>query len=544
MKTTGDQKIALISVYSKTGIEIFAQNLVDLGYIILSSGGTATYLKKYNIEVIDVAEFVGGKAILGHKVVTLSRELSAALLADPNNPGEMQEMSDLKLPIIDLVCVDCYPLEAEVANPGATQASVIEKTDIGGPLMIRASAKGRRIVICQVPDRQRVIEWLQQGKPDEDIFITSLVATAETYIAKYCLQSGMYHGGGKYYGLIGEKIHDLRYGENPQQPALGLFSTGTDDPLAWNKATLLVGNPGYVNWTDDDRALQTITHIAAAFTRNDSREHWEVPFIAIGLKHGNCCGAAISYEEPIFALRKMISGNTLSIFGGVVMTNFPITGTLADTLRTYDQESGKRLLDEIIAPSFDPEALDMLSRKEDACKIIQLPGLANLGPDCLDKGIIVRAVRGGFLAQENYLSVPILTMPEITYSEGFPLEEIKSDILLAWAVCATSNSNTITLVKNGMLIGNGVGQQDRVECCELSVGRAYKAGHSPDGAVACSDSFFPFADGPSYLAEKEVKAIFTTSGSIRDKDTIELCQNKGIHLAMIPNTIGRMFFGH
>lgn len=180
-----DQKNALISVFDKTGIEKFGKNLVELGWTIYSSGGTAKVLRKAGVEVIDVAELVGGNAILGHKVVTLSREVGAALLADQNLPEEMEELKRLKVPFIDLVCVDCYPLKEEIAKPDCTLKSVREKTDIGGPNMLREGVKGERIVICDVSDRTNVIDWLRVGKPDEDKFILGLGAKAERYVADY-----------------------------------------------------------------------------------------------------------------------------------------------------------------------------------------------------------------------------------------------------------------------------------------------------------------------------------------------------------------------
>lgn len=188
-----NKKNALISVYDKTGIVEFSRELIDLGWTIYSSGRTAAKLLENGLEAIDVATLVGGKAILGHKVVTLSREIGAALLADPNKPEEMKELEELKIPFIDLVCVDCYPLQEEIAKPDCTLQSVLEKTDIGGPTMLREGAKGRRIVICDTENRQEVINWLIKDKPDEENFINALCARAEMYVADYVSASAEYH---------------------------------------------------------------------------------------------------------------------------------------------------------------------------------------------------------------------------------------------------------------------------------------------------------------------------------------------------------------
>ncbi len=531
---------ALISVYNKDGIIEFAKSLQELGWTIYSSTGTAKKFREAGIEANDVAALVGGGAILGHKVVTLSREISAGILADVHNPEEMRQMEELHLPIIDLVCVDCYPLVEEIAKLECTRESVIEKTDIGGPTMLRAAAKGRRIVLCDAEDRPKVIEWLEAGKPDEEAFITALAAKAEAYVANYALMSAMYHGNGKYYGIIGEKIGQPRYGENPWQDSLGLFKLmgANPDPLSIEKFTTVVGSNGHINWTDEDRMLHTMTHIVKALYQN-------VPgapnyYIALGVKHGNACGAAIA-DTPEEALQKMLDGNLLSIFGGSIMTNFPITADLATLIRTYHSEKTKRLLDVVIVPEISEEAMEIMGRKDNACKITINPALKDIGSDCMDNGILLRPVRGGFLAQENYSFVLDLDDEDVVCTQG---RYSKTDLLLAWAVNATSNSNTITLVKDGMLIGNGVGQQDRKECCELAVKRAQDAGHETKGATACSDSFFPFPDGPKVLIDAGIDTILTTSGSINDNKVFQMIEDNDVCLWTIPNKIGRGFYGH
>src|SRR3989344_5118134 len=176
------QRIALISVYNKDGIVEFAKELTALGFSILSSGGTAKVLKDGGVETTDVATLVGGGAILGHRVVTLSREIHAGLLAK-DNAEDRKELEALKIPFIDLVCCDFYPLEEEMKNPSATRESVIEKTDIGGPAMIRSGAKGGRITVCDSADRKKAIEWLKAGEPEREEFLNSLAAKAEIIIS-------------------------------------------------------------------------------------------------------------------------------------------------------------------------------------------------------------------------------------------------------------------------------------------------------------------------------------------------------------------------
>jgi phosphoribosylaminoimidazolecarboxamide formyltransferase/IMP cyclohydrolase len=470
-------------------------------------------------------------------VVTLSREVHAGLLAQPTK-ADLKELETLGIPFIDLVCVDLYPLAEEIAKPGATMESVIEKTDIGGPTMLRSAAKGRRIVVSQPKQRNQVLDWLKDGEPDSKNFLDKLAADAEAVIADYCLDSARYSSGGTYDGFVGKATAQCKYGENAPQAPARLFSVG-NDPLAPSKLKLLAGTePSYNNLAEIDRQLQTITHIAAGFDKNFGK----TPFIALGTKHGNPCGAAAG-DDSIKVIRKMVMGDPRAIFGGLVMLNFPVDEKVAEELLTYGMKSGRRLLDGISAPSFTKEAIKMMGRKGDKCRFLANPALKRLGKNSLDKAVRFRYVRGGFLQQPNYIFVLDFSSKDVNCS-GKPTLAQKRDMVLAWAICATSNSNTITLAKNGQLIGNGVGQQDRVSCCELAIKRARDAGHDVTGAVAASDSFFPFPDGPETLAKAGVKTIWATSGSVRDADTEALCRKKKVTLCWAPDAKARGFFGH
>ncbi len=527
---------ALISVFNKHGILEFARELEALGWDLLSSGGTAKHLLAGGVKTRDVAELVGGNAILGHRVVTLSREVHAGLLAR-HIPEDEAEMEKLGIPYIDLVCVDMYPLEAEIAKPEATRESVIEKTDIGGPAMLSSGAKGRRIVICDPADRMRVINWLKEGKPNEEEFITQLCAKADGVIAGYRLASARYHSQGAIDGLVGTRVAACKYGENAWQTAAGLYSPGSSDPLALNKFELVQGiPPSFINLRDVDRMLQTMTHIAAGFDVNRGK----VPLMAVGVKHGNPCGTAWDTSKDR-ALACMVEGDLRALFGGFVMVNFAIDAVHADLLLMHSTNGQRRILDGIVAPEFAPKAVAMLKRKGDKCRLLVNPKLADLNRNSLDRANRLRYVRGGFLAQPNYTFV--LELDKLA-RHGFCTREQENDIMLAWAIGSTSNSNTITLVKNGMLIGNGVGQQDRVGAAKLALQRACDAGHDVHGAVAYSDSFFPFPDGPTVLAEAGIKVILASSGSINDQKTIDACAKHGVTLLMIPDAEGRGFFGH
>jgi phosphoribosylaminoimidazolecarboxamide formyltransferase / IMP cyclohydrolase len=329
------------------------------------------------------------------------------------------------------------------------------------------------------------------------------------------------------------------YGENAWQTPAQLVHDETTDPLALGRFELLEGSsPSYNNLVELDRQLQTITHIAAAFDVSGRQGL----AIAVGSKHGNACGAAVA-ETPVQATERMLTGDTISIFGGCVMVGFPVDGAVADTLLNYSSEV-RRLLDTIAAPSFTDEAVESLARKHGKCRLLANPALAELGRDSIDTAPRRRQVRGGVMEQPNYTFVLDLGDAAVQRA-GTPLTDAQErDLLLAWAVGATSNSNTIALVRDGQLLGNGVGQQDRVGGCKLAVARATGAGHEVAGAAAYSDSFFPFPDGPQVLIDAGVSSIFCTTGSVRDELVLETMTAAGMSVAQLPDREARGFFGH
>lgn len=550
--------IALLSVYDKTGIEEFARGLADLGWQVYASGGTAKAVAAAGVNVTDLAELVGGEAILGHRVVTLSREISAGLLADKSKPEDLAEMAKLQLPIIDLVCVDMYPLEDVIAKPGATEADVIEQTDMGGPTMLRLAAKGRRIVLAHAEQRQPVLEWLKAGKPDETKFIHGLAARAEYEVARYVLASAKYLNGTQVSGFAARLNSPTKYGENPQQAEAAFYSDNrvAADPLGLDKFEHVQGmERSYINMTDIDRLLQTVTHVAAGFARNFGA----VPAIAVGVKHGNACGAAVG-NSLVEAVQKMLTGDTRAIFGGVIMINGEIDESVAETLMRHAVDGDKpRLLDGVIGASVTKEALELLSRNK--LRVVVNPALADLTEASLDTKRRVRPVRGGVLEQPNYDFVLDLSA-DYVQQNGETSDQQKRDMILAWAVGATSNSNTISLVKDGQLIGNGVGQQDRVGAVQLALTRTtielpkleVQDGRillttSLDqaklaGSVAYSDSFFPFPDAPQLLTDAGVKAILTSSGSVGDPAVIKTLTDAGASITLVPDKTARGFYMH
>ncbi|MES2223496.1 MAG: hypothetical protein V4469_01025 [Patescibacteria group bacterium] len=547
---------ALISVSDKENIVEFAKRLIALDFNVIASGGTAKLLESSGVRVTSTAEVINiyardilkknnikitpeiehslGGAILDHRVVTLSREIHGGILARKDH---MEELSKLMIPWIDLVCVDFYPFEKTIAKPGITMYEAIEQDDVGGPTMIHSAAKGAqegRIVISDPKDRDIVLALLEQSS-DHDLTQekkNELASKADYIVSRYCMMVSTYRSDRNFVGMFGEKVAACKYGENAHQTPAALYSNGSNDPLALDQFVVVEGMlPSYNNYCDIYRMTQIATHIAGAFDKNTKK----VPFMAIGVKHGNPCGTAIG-TNPKQVLKKMMSGDPLSIFGGLVMTNFPIDEKLVSEL------SG-RMLDGIIAPAFSNDAIEKLKRKGNKCRFVVNKELSKLSIKSIDTAPYFRYVRGGFLEQPNYTFVIDLKAPEIK-QYGKISQSQKNDLLLAWAIGSTSNSNTISIVKNGQLIGNGVGQQDRVGAAKLALERAKRSKHTLAGASAFSDSFFPFPDAPEVLIKAGIKTILSTSGSVKDDLTITLCQKKGTGLIMIPDSLGRGFFGH
>ena len=550
--------VALLSVYDKTGIEAFAEGLVSLGWKVYASGGTAKAVADAGIDVTDIAELVGGKAILGHRVVTLSREIAAGLLADKTSEADLAELQELNIPLIDLVCVDMYPIEEAIAKPGSTKSDVITQTDIGGPTMLRSAAKGHRIVVSAANQRDQVMEWLKAGKPDEVEFLDKLAAHAEYEAARYITASALYLNGTAVSGYIARSLTPTKYGENPQQADAAFYADNrvAIDPLALDQFEHVQGmERSFINITDIDRLLQTVTHIAAGFGSNFG----SVPTIAVGVKHGNACGAGLA-DTAVEAIEKMLEGDTRAIFGGVVMINAAIGKPEAEALMHHAMDGDKpRLLDGVVGASVTDEALELLSRNK--LRVVINPALGNLTQQSIDSTRRIRPVRGGALEQPNYDFVLDLSADYMQH-HGDVTDAQKRDLILAWAIGCTSNSNTITLVKDGKLIGNGVGQQDRVGAGQLALTRTTSelpeleeqgdnlilkitlSKQKLQDAVAYSDSFFPFPDGPGLLAKAGIKAILTSSGSVADETVIKSLTDQGVAISMVPDKIGRGFYLH
>lgn len=566
------RELALASVFNKDGLDEVAARLKKLGIRLISTGGTATYLRNHGVEVTEVSVLTGSPEMFGDLVKTLHPGVHGAILP-PRTKANDAELVTHGISRIDFVYVSIYDLLGAL-DQGVTDVGELAKLcDMGGPAMIASGAKGALleltkkfekeedrpdyddgtsylgpIIVTSVEDAHKALDWIEAGLPNPEQFVQAMAAKAFWICATHRAGAAVALGDGQFSALLGEKVAVCKYGENAWQTPAALYSAETDDPLSLDKFKLVGGTePSYNNLVEMERLLQTMTHITAGFDVNFD----EVPLIALGAKHGNCCGASalIPGEEVRNAddtLKNMLRGDPTAIFGGLVMVNFDIDYQLANTLVRWGLSGDQpRILDAVIAPSFTDKAIEVLSRKKGKCRLLANPALATLNRESLDTAPRFRYVRGGFLVQPNYTFVLNLDDPAIEKHHLGALDmQTRQDILLAWAIGSTSNSNTITLVRDDTLVGNGTGQQDRVSCCELVIKRALKAGHTAEGAVAYSDSFFPFPDGPQTLANAGITTILTSSGSVKDQATVDLCQEHDINLLMIPDKLGRGFFGH
>jgi len=535
-----EQRWALVSVYDKTGIDDFVKGLVRHGYKIISTGGTARVLREAGVEIMDVSELVGGNPIMGDKVKTLSREVAAGLLGRRDVVEEIGEMNQLKLPIIDLVCVDMYPLEATIEESGHNLAMVLSKTDVGGPTMLHEGAKGVKITVSTFEQRQAVLDWLEDGRPNEEEFVNELNGMAEYQVARYVGLSADSRSEGAHKVVPLTDRRELLYGINPWSEAsvYRVDIGGKKDPLAYYNFRLVAGREQSTNNLDDwNRALAVMTHLAAVNDINfDDRN---TPMM-VGVKHGNACGMAIDSDPKVVAQR-MIEGDPLSIFGGIVISGFKIDEEIAEILLSHRVEDGRRILDNIYAPKFTKGAIEMLERRKDKCRFLENEALANLDRNSLDTQPMMVSIRGGMIEQSPFSYVLDFKHPDLKVYGGELTEEIKRQIALAWAVGSMSSSNTITVVKDNYLLGNGAGQQDRVGGAALAVARAVRSGHDLNGSVAYSDSFFPFPDGIQILIDAGVKVVFASNGSVGDSRVIEAAQKAGILLVMLPDKVCRGF---
>jgi phosphoribosylaminoimidazolecarboxamide formyltransferase/IMP cyclohydrolase len=505
---------ALISVYDKTGLEELARGLHDAGVEIVSTGSTAARIRELGLPVTAVDEVTGFPEILGGRVKTLHPHVHAGLLADQNDADHMATIEGLGIAPFQLLVVNLYPFAATVAS-GATRPEVIEQIDIGGPAMVRASAKNHgSVAVVTDPSRYGDVLAAVAAGGFDLAARQRLAVEAFRHTASYDIGVASWLGNvvapddeveGQSSGFPGwvaanwERAAVLRYGENPHQRAALYVSPDTDSGIA--HAEQLRGKEmSYNNYVDGDAAWRAAYDFAE-------------PCVAI-IKHANPCGIAVG-ADVAEAHRKAHACDPTSAFGGVVAANRPVTLEMAEQL-------GPIFTEVVIAPGYEDGVLERWAKKKDLRVLVA-------GPRPDGPGLELRPVSGGVLMQTaDRIDAPGDDPSAWTLQAGTPADEaMLADLAFAWRAIRAVKSNAILLAKDGATVGVGMGQVNRVDSCRLAVARA---GDRAAGSVAASDAYFPFADGPGVLIEAGVRAIVQPGGSIRDEETIAAAKDANVTL--------------
>jgi phosphoribosylaminoimidazolecarboxamide formyltransferase / IMP cyclohydrolase len=499
---------ALLSVSDKSGIVALGRALADLGVELVSSGGTAAALKEAGVPVKKVAEVTGAPEILGGRVKTLHPKIHGGILADRRKPEHLEELEAQGIGRIDLVVCNLYPFERTVAHPSVKEDDAVEQIDIGGPAMVRAAAKNFHSVAVVVdPGRyDEVVKEIQRDGEVSEETRRALAREAFAHTASYDAAISAYfarHGDFPQRLLLGgEKVLDLRYGENPHQNAAFYRTAGGG--LA--SAEQLHGKElSYNNLLDTDAAWKLVLDLdetAAAI-----------------IKHSNPCGAAIA-SSPAEAYSLALECDPTSAFGGIVALNRPCDGATAAAIAEIFTEV-------VVAPDFDEDALATLTQK----KNLRLLKASSIHRPEFD----VRRVSGGLLVQSPDPKDPV-DVGEVR-TKAQPSEEQWRDLRFAWVVAKHVKSNAIVLAKDGIAVGVGAGQMSRVESTELA---ARRAGERAQGTVCASDAFFPFRDGLDAAVAAGATAVIQPGGSVRDEEVIAAADEHGIPMVFT----GRRHFRH
>jgi len=493
---------AIISVSDKTGVTDFAQKLSQLGFEIFSTGGTKKALATAKVPVKSVSEITGFPEILDGRVKTLHPMVHGGILANRKVAAHMEELKKHNIGEINLVAVNLYPFVQTVSKEGVTIDEALENIDIGGPTMIRASAKNfpSVIVVVDPADYPLVLEKLKGGGLDlterkrlaQKAF--QHVAIYDTAISQY-LRRDM-EGFPEDMTVALKKRYGLRYGENPHQQAAfyaePTIGAAAETGITW--AEQLGGKAlSFNNILDADAAWGAVTDFAA-------------PTVAV-IKHTNPCGLA-SYDDIAEAYRRAFSGDSVAAFGGIVASNRKVTLAMAQEMKPVFYEIA-------IAPEYEPEALKLLQTKKDLRILLAKlpPGYGKALPGYLD----FRRVKGGFLVQDSD-SLPEGKVELKMVTRRKPTDDEIKDLLFAWRAVKHIKSNAIGLAKDKTLLGMGAGQPSRIISAQIAI---EKAGDKVKGSVLASDAMFPFPDVVEAAAKAGVTAIIQPGGSIRDEDSIK-----------------------
>ena len=495
---------ALLSVSDKSGLVAFARGLADLGFTLLSTGGTAKTLRDAALKVSDVADVTKFPEMLDGRVKTLHPVVHGGLLARRDLPEHMEAIAAHGIAPIDLVCVNLYPFRETAAKSGLAPEQVIEQIDIGGPSMLRSAAKNFAsvTVVVDPADYTRVLASLRTGG-DAVEMRRDLAEKVYAHTAAYdaAISSWFAAQRGDRFPekltLAFERVQALRYGENPGQAAAFYVETrgGGLGALKQHGGKELSFN----NLLDLEGAMLAIDPFG------------EEVACAI-IKHTTPCGLATG-RTPLEAYQKALACDPTSAFGSVIAFSVPVDEAAAQAVASLFVEC-------VVAPAYSPEALTALGAKKN---LRVLEGSARVTGTALD----VKGVRGGVLVQERAPSELSDAGWRIVTRRQPTSAELK-DLLFAWRAVASVKSNAIVLTRDGATIGIGAGQMSRVDAAFLAVHKARVAGHTTEGSALGSDAFFPFRDGVEQAAQAGVKAIVQPGGSVRDDEVIAAADEHGM----------------
>lgn len=495
---------ALISVSDKRGVVEFATALKNMGWEIIATGGTMKMLLDSGLAVTGISEVTGFPEICGGRVKTLHPKVHGALLGRRDNEDDMKQLADNGIGLIDMVVVNLYPFEATVAKEGVTLADAIENIDIGGPSMLRSAAKNCKsvTVVCDPDDYAAVTEEIAANGNTLPETRLRLSAKAYTHTALYDSHIAEYMrrqaGLPEKLFLDFDEVQGLRYGENPHQKAK-FYRTGKEYSYSVATARQIQGKElSYNNIQDANAALEIVSE-------------FDEPF-CVGLKHMNPCGAAVG-ADVLDAWTRAYEADKVSIYGGIVAFNRPVTEETALALKPI-------FLEIVMAPSFEPGALEVLSKKKNL-RLLEVK---------MDKRGESRrqyvGVTGGLLVQDADTECLEIT-DAMTVTERHPDARLLADMNFGWRIVKHVKSNAIVVVKDGATVGVGAGQMNRVGSAEIALEEAKAAG-ATKGLVLASDGFLPFDDTVEQASRYGVAAIVQPGGSIRDEDSIKKADEKGI----------------
>ena len=495
---------ALISVSDKTGVVDFARGLKSAGWEIIATGGTMKLLRDSGLEVLNISDVTGFPEICDGRVKTLHPKVHGGLLARRDLPEHLAALRENDIEFIDLVCVNLYPFRQTIAREGVTLEEAIENIDIGGPSMLRSAAKNWAsvTVVCDPSDYARILDEIRAGGATKRETRLQLSAKAYTHTAEYDMMIATYM---RRQAGLEEKLfleytlaQPLRYGENPHQSA-SFYREEQPVPYSLAFARQLNGKElSYNNIQDANAALCIVREFSEPF--------------CVGLKHMNPCGAAVG-KDVVEAWTKAYEADKVSIFGGIVATNRPVTREAAELMKPI-------FLEIIIAPKFEDEALEVLCTKKNL-RLLEVPMEAVEGAA---KQYV--SVNGGLLVQELDTTTRTVTA-DMTVTEKQPTAQQLEDLDFGWHIVKHVKSNAIVVVKEGRTLGVGAGQMNRIGSAEIALRQARVAGHTA-GLVLASDGVFPFDDCVTLAGEYGVTAIVQPGGSVRDEESVRKANELGI----------------